>query len=230
MLQKLMDGRTDLVFELIAGGQPPSTSELGGTSLIAWCAYHGDVTAVRYLLQNGETLDSLGDNWGLSAAAFHGHWQLCQFLLEEGADPNYAAPDTLESALHAALSKANRPNSEFVVQLLLSAGALPNARTAPGVECDSFMRDARTKSETALHRAAAYGSEKCIQLLLDAGGELDAKDVNGDTPLSWASWHLRPATILRLLSYGGFTVHPNNVSTYDHGVGWEMPRGRPHIS
>ena len=43
---------------------------------------------------------------------------------------------------------------------------------------------------------------------------------NGDSPLTWASWHLRPASILRKLCYGDFTIHRANNSTYDHGTGW----------
>jgi ankyrin repeat protein len=54
------------------------------------------------------------------------------------------------------------------------------------------MRDIRTRAETPLHRAAAFGSEAAIRMLLDAGARRDAKDMNGDSPLTWASWHLRP--------------------------------------
>ena len=51
------------------------------------------------------------------------------------------------------------------------------------------MRDVRTRGETPLHRAAAFGSEQSIQMLLAAGARLDAKDIHGDSPLTWASWH-----------------------------------------
>ena len=82
------------------------------------------------------------------------------------------------------------------------------------------MRDCRTRGETPLHRAAAFGSEPIIQLLLDAGAAKDLKDVNGDSPLSWASWHTRPDAILRLLAYDDFYVRPDRASTFDHGIGW----------
>jgi ankyrin repeat protein len=133
---------------------------------------------------------------------------------------NRPGEETGETPLHAALCKANRPVYDRVVEVLLAGGANPNTATKPDVETDCFMRDIRTKGETPLHRAAAFGTEKAIQLLLDAGAKIDAKDMNGDSPLSWASWHLRPAAILRKLCYGPFRIHPGNSSTYDHGMGW----------
>ena len=47
-------------------------------------------------------------------------------------------------------------------------------------------------AETPLHRAAAFGVEQTIQLLIEAGAKLDGKDMGEGSPLSWASWHLRP--------------------------------------
>jgi len=219
-LQRLADGRTDLVFPYLAEGHAASSTDASGTSLITWCAQHGDVSAIRFLLQHGESLKTLGADLGLVGAAFHGYWQLCQFLLENGADVSYAEPQTGETPLHAALCKANRPVYDRVVEVLLKHGANPNTPTKPGAETDCFMRDIRTKGETPLHRAAAFGTEKAIQLLLDAGAVIDAKDMNGDSPLTWASWHLRPAAILRKLCYSPFRIHPGNHSTYDHGMGW----------
>jgi len=175
---------------------------------------------VRYLLAQGASLDSLGVNRGLHGAAFHGHSRLVQFLLERGADVNLPFPETGETPLHSALCKANRPAYDHVVRILLAAGADPRRKTTPSVPTEAFMRDCRTKGETPLHRAAAFGSEASIQMLLDAGASREDKDMNGETPLSWASWHLRPPGVLRKLCYGSYSVRPSNQSTYDHGAGW----------
>src|SRR5450631_4560867 len=86
ILDELVDGRTDLVFEYLAEGHAAHSVDADGVSLIQWCAYYGDVSAIKFLLANGESLNALGDNYGLDAACFHGHWRLCQFLLERGAD------------------------------------------------------------------------------------------------------------------------------------------------
>lgn len=227
---RIRDGRTDLVFEHLAEGHPATEADANGVRLVQWCAYYGDVSAIRFLIGQGETLASLGANLGLGDAVFHGHWPLCQFLIEQGADANHAVPETGESPLHLALCKANRPVYDAILELLLAAGADPDRATLPGVETGGFMRDARTRGETPLHRAAAFGSEKAIDLLLAAGARVDARDAHGDSPLGWASWHLRPDAILRKLCFGDHVIHPARNSTYDHGVGWGvMGMGRPHL-
>jgi ankyrin repeat protein len=210
MLAELTDGRTELVFDLLPRGVPASHKDESGVSLIQHCAYYGDVSAIRFLLSQGESLRSLGDNFGLSAAAFHGHWRLCKFLLEKGADVNRPETDTGETPLHSALSKTDRMVYDRVVTVLLSHGANPNVATIPGVETGCFMRDCRTKGETPLHRAAAFGEVETIRLLMNAGAIVDIKDANGDTPLSWASWYGRPTPILRELLFGDFRIHPQN--------------------
>jgi len=160
-------------------------------------------------LADGESADSLHGE--LNPAAFHGHWQLCQFLIENGADPNQSLDNTGETPLHAALCRES-PGHDRVVRVLLANGAKVNVPTKVGVETAAFMRDTRTKGETPLHRAAAFGSESAVQLLLDAGADRRALDANRESPLSWASWHLRPDSILRKLCYGSFSIREGRVS------------------
>ncbi|MGI8744705.1 MAG: ankyrin repeat domain-containing protein [Bryobacteraceae bacterium] len=115
-------------------------------------------------------------------------------------------------------------NRHLVMRVLLEHGAHPNCVTKESTETGGFMRDCRTKGETPLHRAAAFGDEETVQLLLDAGAPIDAKDMNGDSPLSWASWYLRPPSILRKLCYGHFHIHP------DYGAGMQANLlGKPHL-
>jgi uncharacterized protein len=223
IIERIKDGRTDLVFDYLAAGNAATSTDEHGTALIKWCAYYGDVSAIRYLLANGESLRTLGDNLDLNGAAFHGHWRLCQFLIEQGADVNMPLPDNGETPLHAALSKSDRLAHDLVLKVLLGNGANPNCVTKPNAETGSFMRDCRTKGETPLHRAAAFGTEGTIRLLLDAGAKIDAKDMNGDSPLGWASWYLRPDSILRMLCYGDFHIRPDRRSMAAY------LQGEPHV-
>jgi len=208
MLSRIAAGRTDLVFGWIEGGGDPRAI-VDGAALINWCSYYGDVSAIRYLQSHGVSLTSLGSNFDLNGAAFHGHWRLCEYLIEQGADPQSALPDTGETPLHAALCSFQSVEHERVVEVLLRAGAKVNAVTNAGVETGSFMRDVRTRGETPLHRAAAFGTCESIRLLIEAGAAVEARDANDDTPLTWASYALREASVLNLLCFPPFHVDPN---------------------
>lgn len=226
-LRRIVAGRTDLVHELIASGTSAAATDDRGTSLLQWCAYYGDVSAMRLLLSHGETLDRLGADLGLNAAAFHGHWQLCQFLLEHGAPVNGVPSDSGETPLHASLCTDDRIRHDAVMQVLLAFDADVNAATMPGVETGAFMRDCRTKGETPLHRAAAFGTVATVQLLLDAGARRETRDSHGDTPLSWASWYRRPPEILRLLCHGRFAIRPDYRGMRANLVGEPLPADTP---
>jgi ankyrin repeat protein len=208
LLERIADGRTDLVWSYVAEGHE-AAAKLAGLGLLDWCAYYGDVSAVRFLLDHGEPLASLGANLGLNAAAFHGHWRLCEFLVESGADVNDADTETGETPLHSALCTADRDAHDLVVEVLLAHGADVARVTRPSAETGCFMRDCSTKGETALHRADAFGSEATLDLLLAAGARVEARDANGETPLGWASWYGRPDAILRRLCYGRHAIRPN---------------------
>src|SRR5579871_1765698 len=140
MLDQIVDGRTDLVFDYVAAGHAANSKDEDGVPLIRWCAYYGDVSAIKFLLANGESLDALGENFDLASVCFHGHWQLCQYLIERGADVNRASPDSGETPLHAALARAGSLGCKTAVKVLLANGADPNCRTKPGAETKSFMR------------------------------------------------------------------------------------------
>ena len=77
MLDRIAQGRTDLVFEYVAAGHAAGSKDGNGVSLLHHCAYYGDVSAMRFLLGQGESLAALGDDYGLNAAAFHGRGR-CQ--------------------------------------------------------------------------------------------------------------------------------------------------------
>ncbi len=206
LMRRIASGRTDLTFDLLGS---EAWAVLDAAAVLRWAAYYGDVSAVRAVLDSGTRLEMLGDDFGLGAAAFHGHWQLVQYLLEQGAPVDHADAVTGETALHAATLQDDRDRYDLVVEVLLAAGAKVDARTLPGVVTGALMRDARTRGETALHRAAAFGGIRTVQMLIGAGGDLHARDAHGDAPLAWASWYRRPAEILRLLLIDSYQISPS---------------------
>jgi ankyrin repeat protein len=222
ILDRISRGRTDLVFDLL---RLPGWRDLlheGRTRVLQWFVYYNDTTALKAVLEAGGDLRSLDLNQELGHAAFFGHWKVADFLIRHGADVSATAGPAGETPLHGALAKAGRPYYLYTVRLLVEHGADVNARTVPGQETGAFMRDVRTKGETPLHRAAAYADEATIDFLLRHGADREARDAHGDSPLSWASQHLRPGAILALLSFGPHRVGENarRLITSDHGAGW----------
>lgn len=63
-----------------------------------------------------------------------------------------------------------------------------------------------------LLKAADEEEVDAVKDLLEKGADPSMKDANGDTPIPWRSWHLRPSPILGLLLYGevpGWYGFPN---------------------
>jgi len=133
-------------------------------------AYNGDVDGVARLLNGGETIPAGAVDAALEAAAYEGRSDAVRLLLQRGANPNRVYLPNHESILHFATSKTSRPAERTsVVKQLIAAGADVNSRTLVGVTTLCYMRDIRTRGETPLHRAAAFGSEASIRALLEAG-------------------------------------------------------------
>jgi uncharacterized protein len=222
ILSKIARGRTDLVFDLLALPDWQAVLHEGDVKALQWFVYYNDTTALKAVLKAGGDLTSIDLDRELGHASFFGHWKVVDFLISQGANVNWAIPGTGETPLHNALCKAGRPYFLYVIKLLVENGADVNARTIPGGESGGFMRDVRTKGETPLHRAAAYGDEAMIEYLLEHGADRQARDAHGNSPISWASEHLRPGSILHLLSFEGHRVgeHSRTAITSDHGSGW----------
>jgi len=183
----------------MAAAHPPLNEQLYDA------AYNGDLETVTRLFESDADITSAMVNSALESAAYEGRADAVRFLLERGADPNTVYAPNHETILHFATSKTSRPAERTeVVKQLLAAGADVNRRTLVGEPTLCYMRDIRTRGETPLHRAAAYGEAEMIQSLIDAGADKTAKDAHGESPLTWASWHLRDRDVLKLLLYGEF--------------------------
>jgi len=159
----------------------------------------------RRLLDSGELIPPGAVNSALESAAYNAQPDAVHYLLQRGADATALCPSNHESILHFATSKSCHPaNRTNIVKQLIAAGADVNKRTQVGVTTLCYMRDIRTRGETPLHRAAAFGEPEMIKALIAAGADKTFKDAHGESPLTWASWHLRENEVLKLLLYGKF--------------------------
>ncbi len=196
-------GDLEKVKQLIESGADPNSRETGGMGVLL--NFHPHVT--KYLLEQGANPDlQSNENILPVLVGVSGFNTPCvKLMLDAGANPNIASDHNGETALHHAAATSDVE----LVKILLDAGADPNRKTKPGMKTYTMWRDARVRGETCLHRAAAFGSPQVIQLLLDAGADPTQRDINNDTPLSWASWHQRDKSIIDQLAYEGSGVGPD---------------------
>lgn len=198
------NGDLDKVREFIEGGADPDSCDSNGTGTLL--TFHPEVT--KYLLSMGADPNAQrNENISpvLNGIIYVGNIECARLLIEGGANVNRENEHNHETALHYAAAGSDVE----MVKLLLEHGADVGALTKPRMRTYYLWRDARVRGETPLHRAAAWGSAEVIKLLLDAGANPAKIDINKDTPLSYASWHMRDKTIIDLLSYEGSGVGPD---------------------
>ena len=203
MLRAASIGDLTTVKELVAQGANINYTDTSGNCAMFAAAWEGNVAALALFYNLGANI-SFDDCNLLCNAAFNGKPDSVKWLLDKGEDANFTFADTGENALHYTICKMSEIDERAeIVKILIASGIDVNRKTLAGKSTLCFMRDAYLKGETPLHRAAAYGNVPIIKMLLDAGADPSMKDANGDTPISWGSWHLRDASVLRLLLYEG---------------------------
>lgn len=93
----------------------PDARNSSGAPLVYLCAYFGQVAALKLLLSQDGSVDIEGGYFGspIQVAAFRGHHDVVECLLDEGSDPLKEAK--FPTALHAAVAGGH----EEIVQILL---------------------------------------------------------------------------------------------------------------
>jgi palmitoyltransferase len=191
------EGDFEKVRSLVEAGVDANAADEHGSGTLL--TFHPEI--VTYLLDHGADPNSQTNENGssvLAGLAFVNKIDCVRILLQRGADPNHGRVASLETPLHHAIAGA--PDSEDLIQLLIDHGADVNAKTQAGIVSYNFWRDARTRGETPLHRAAAFASVKTIEVMLKNGADRTIRDANGDSPLGWASWHRRPWEFIDMLN------------------------------
>jgi len=125
----------------------------------------------------------------LEAAAFSNDAETASQLLAKGADPNSKDVAGITPLLAAAW---NGDRNTAIVRLLLQHGANVNAVSA--VEAVDTVKNGPLAIGllTPLLSAAPYGNYETVALLVNAGANVNAKDVRGMTPLAMAVISDRP--------------------------------------
>ncbi|XP_032353436.1 ankyrin repeat and SOCS box protein 3 isoform X3 [Camelus ferus] len=191
-------------------------------STVGLAAREGNVKVLRKLLKKGRSVD-VADNRGwmpIHEAAYHNSVECLQMLIHADSSENYIKTKTFEGfcALHLAASQGHWK----IVQILLEAGADPNATTLEettplflAVENGQIdvlrlllQYGANVNGShsmcgwNALHQATFQENAEIIKLLLKKGANKECQDDFGITPLFVAAQYGKLESLSILISSG----------------------------
>merc|ERR1712123_487896 len=205
-------GDREEVKVLLGRGADIDTANVDGLTALHQACIDDNLDMVEFLVANGADVNR-GDNEGwtpLHATASCGFLSIAKFLLEHGA--NVAAVNN-DGELAIDISESDE--MEDLLQKEIDVRQI-NCEDARNREEQCMLDDARDwynsgnfgdrphgkTGATALHVAAAKGYIKVINLLIQAGGEINQQDFDGWTPLHAAAhWAQREACELLAENY-----------------------------
>ncbi|XP_031531484.1 ankyrin repeat and SOCS box protein 3 isoform X2 [Vicugna pacos] len=191
-------------------------------STVGLAAREGNVKVLRKLLKKGRSVD-VADNRGwmpIHEAAYHNSVECLQMIIHADSSENYIKTKTFEGfcALHLAASQGHWK----IVQILLEAGADPNATTLEETtplflavengQIDVLRLLLRYGANVngshsmcgwnALHQATFQENAEIIKLLLKKGANKECQDDFGITPLFVAAQYGKLESLSILISSG----------------------------
>ncbi|OON13885.1 KH domain protein [Opisthorchis viverrini] len=201
-------GALEIVEELLNRGANKEHRNISDYTPLSLAASGGHVEVIQLLLRHGAEINSrTGSKLGISPlmlASMNGHTSAVSLLLEHGSDINAH----IETNRNTALTLACFQGRSAVVSLLVErkaniehrakTGLTPLMEAASGdyVEVGMILLDhgadvnaapVPSSRDTALTIAADKGNSKFVNLLLEKGAIVEARNKKGATPLWLAS-------------------------------------------
>jgi ankyrin repeat protein len=210
-------GSVEIVERLLDSGADPVRVDA-----LEHSVERGEKEIVRVLLRRGVEPNPFGSSDPLRTACALGNVDIVKMLLKASSNPNA----TTEPGADTALMMAARALSPEIVQALLDKGAdvnacnrdgwtaLFNAVVAPSVRFSKIERQAGSKlmwAETVPNPKENERAKEVVKLLLDNGADVNQRDEDGRTPLTFAS----SAEMTELLIKAGANVDVRDKRNHD---------------
>lgn len=160
-------GDEEAVKSFISKGANVNAVNKDGTPVLCMAIKGGNIDVVKILLDAGADLSLQDPLLGtpLHVAAANGRTDIIELLLDRGANINALSDRLNESPIWQAV----RGRHAKAVKMLLNHGANPNNTWDDG--------------SSLLHMAAGMGEEEIVNILIDAGIDINICDKDGMTPL-----------------------------------------------
>jgi hypothetical protein len=171
-----------------------SVGIVGCSNPMIWAAKHGNLPAIRAILQSGMDVNTWTyGSWkrtALFVAAEHDQVDAVKLLHEAGADPNIQREGRTALNWHVSVLR-DEGNNPLLVRALIQARA------------DVKIPDSTLN--TPLHFTE---SEACALMLIDAGADINAVNMYGQSPLRCAIRFERPAVERLLRRFNARDIGP----------------------
>ncbi len=196
-----VDAKTETAVRPPNGNRLFYASPPTGFTALLFAARSGHIDAVQVLLAAGADVnDTLSDGQSaLVVAVANANWELADYLLDRGADPNLAGAGW--NALHQ-LVRTRRMNTGFgfpgpipsgsidsidVLRKMITVGGDVNARMTTNGMKDGQRNRLNRLGATPFFLAAKVTDTEAMRVLLDAGADATIPSADGTTPLMVAS-------------------------------------------
>lgn len=204
-----------------AGVDVNAKSKQGMTALLIAASNAGSIDVVRLLMAKGAALTG-GKFTPLLAAASANDLDMVRLFIEKGVDANQATPNG-----YTPLQLAAGAENLAMVKLLLAKGADVNAATMGALEVRKGPL--ALNHLTPLMDAAPYGTPELLRTLLDAGAQVNAKDIRDMTPMMQAvSSETQNPDVVRLLLEKGADVRAKS-NDGETALDWAKKFGNPEV-
>ncbi|XP_059176240.1 serine/threonine-protein phosphatase 6 regulatory ankyrin repeat subunit A-like [Physella acuta] len=205
------------MWELLVGnGAGLEAFNARGETALMMAVKAGNIDLLRHLVQHGADVDCLNSRRvsALYEAVILGSCETVQLLVEAGAALDIVYFND-GSILHLAFRKQRKDIAELIVRtklnLVNTREEIDKSRTSDTDEFD-FINVVNRRMQTALHIAASIGSSYLVNLLTDAGADVNMTDDNNRTALQ-IGLHLRNIDMVEILLEAG--ADPNVLD--EHG-------------
>lgn len=228
-------GELEVVDYLLQQGATSDAHDDEGWNCLMWAALSGQTEVCELLVKEWSLPAEFSTHRSetpLMKAAAGGHWDVCQFLLSEGAKINHHDVDYQTCLMWAAAE-----GHQTAVQGLLAADAKIEVTTKNGesalffacmfgrmnvakvlIQAGARVSERTREGQTCLFAAVRCGHRELCELLLDEGCPLEAITQRGQTALAWAAIFQQLPVVQLLISRGAdlYKQDENGQCPLDH--------------